>query len=59
MPTGTRYLGTIACPTWLAILCRSVAAREYAPSWRPSAFGTTLRIDDPEDTLFRQARGHL
>ena len=53
------HLTCITCPTWRAILCRSVAAREYGPSWRPSAFGTTLRVDDPEDTLFRQARGPL
>ena len=48
-------LDTIACPAWRAMLCRSVAVREHGPSWRLSEFGTTLRIDNPEDAWFLQA----
>ena len=51
------HFGTVACPAWRAILCRSLAARECGPLWRPSKFGTTLRIESPEGAWFRQARG--
>ena len=41
----------------LYFVSSSVAAREYRPSWRSPFSGTTLRIDNLEDTQCRQARG--
>ena len=58
---ATRSLSTLApLPPLLGshflMLFRCSSGR-LRPSWSLSEFGTTLRIDNPEDAWFRQARG--
>ena len=67
MPVGlrstfaTRSFATLApLPALLGVhFCVVPSQLGSRAPLRPSAFGTTLRVHGPEDTLFRQARGTL